>query len=46
MAALSSADNDQAAGGEDGDNGATDANNAQDGQQGDVVVFGGVPTRV
>ena len=46
MAALPSADNDQAAGGEDGDNGAADANDAQDGQEGNVVVFGGVPTGV
>ena len=46
MAALPSADNDQAAGSEDGDYGATDADDAQDGQEGDVVVFGGVPTGV
>ena len=46
MAALPSADYDQAAGGEDGDNSTADADDAQDGQQGDVVVFGGVPTGV
>ena len=46
VAALPAADDDEAAGREDSDDGATDAHDAQHGQQRHVRVLGGVPAGI